>query len=152
MESEMSYYPDLSPYTYSDKEVGTSTVNIGWLDGAHEYVQGAVPDLFVERLWVFCREHIFRMRGYHICELCLRLPSREYPWTAQRSGEKLRLGSAEIRVISPDGVVYAAPDLIYHYIVEHHYCPPQEFVEAVLAGLLPGSPEYETLKKEKGWQ
>jgi len=49
-------------------------------------------------------------------------------------------------------VVYAAPDLIYHYVVEHHYCPPDEFIQAVLEGPLPGSLEYEALKKEKGWQ
>ena len=30
------------------------------------------------------------------------------------------------------GAIYAAPNLIYHYVAEHHYAPPQEFVDALL--------------------
>ena len=29
------------------------------------------------------------------------------------------------------GVVYAAPELIAHYVEDHGYLPPPEFVEAV---------------------
>lgn len=47
-------------------------------------------------------------------------------------GTTLLLGSAEIRVPSRLGVVYAAPDMIYHYIKDHDYVPPQEFIDAVL--------------------
>jgi hypothetical protein len=41
------------------------------------------------------------------------------------------LGSAEIRVPGKDGKVYAAPNLIYHYIKDCGYLPPQEFIDAV---------------------
>jgi hypothetical protein len=146
----MAYYPDLSPYTYYHRGVGPSIVNVGWLAGKHEYPQGAVPDLFIERVWVFCRQPMFQTRGFHVCELCTMSPLEE-PW-ARRGEEILHLGSAEIRVFRENGIVYAAPNLIYHYVVEHHYCPPEEFIQAVLEGPLPGSPEYEALKKEKGWQ
>jgi hypothetical protein len=42
------------------------------------------------------------------------------------------LGTAEIRVASDDGICFAAPTLIYHYVAEHGYRPPEQFVEAVL--------------------
>ena len=31
------------------------------------------------------------------------------------------------------GRVYAAPTLIWHYVTEHGYRPPDEFIDAVLA-------------------
>jgi len=61
----------------------------------------------------------------------------------------LKLGSAEIRVVGQDGTVYAAPDLIYHYVVVHDYRPPEEFIQAVMETPLPGTQEHEILKKEK---
>ena len=42
------------------------------------------------------------------------------------------LGSAEIRVLGGGGKVYAAPNLIYHYVAKHKYRPPEEFIEAVM--------------------
>ena len=47
-----------------------------------------------------------------------------------------------MRVFGPAGATYAAPNLIYHYVVDHQYLPPDAFVRAVLDGPLPGSPEY----------
>jgi len=41
------------------------------------------------------------------------------------------MGAGEIRVRGADGVWYVAPRLVIHYVVEHHYCPPQGFLEAV---------------------
>ncbi len=38
-----------------------------------------------------------------------------------------------------------APTLIYHYVVDHQYCPPEEFIEAVLTGPVPGSPQHISL-------
>jgi hypothetical protein len=40
------------------------------------------------------------------------------------------LGSAEIRVQGADGTLYAAPNLVIHYMTAHHYCPPEEFCRA----------------------
>ncbi len=41
--------------------------------------------------------------------------------------------SAEIRVLGKNGKSYAAPNLIYHYIKDCGYFPPQEFIDAVKA-------------------
>jgi hypothetical protein len=65
--------------------------------------------------------------GYHQCPFCPAYPARE-----RINGELASLGSAEIRVHGPTAE-YAAPNLIYHYVIAHEYLPPDEFIEAVLA-------------------
>jgi len=60
------------------------------------------------------------------------------------------LGSAEIRVISGQGQLYAAPNLIYHYVVSHNYSPPPEFVLAVLEGPCPPEEGYYHLLTKMG--
>jgi len=41
------------------------------------------------------------------------------------------MGDAEIAVTDRDRIRYAAPQLIFHYIVHHEHQPPSGFVEAV---------------------
>jgi hypothetical protein len=55
---------------------------------------------------------------------------------------RLLLGSAEIRVFSNEGRIYAAPNLLFHYVCEHHYRPPKEFVQALRTGPRPPSQAY----------
>ena len=52
------------------------------------------------------------------------------------------LGSAEIRVFADGGAIYAAPDLIYHYMVVHRYKPPDQFISSLRNGPHPFSKEY----------
>lgn len=156
----MSYFPDLSPYQYGGSSVQENVVNIGWLDGAHAYPKGDVPERFVEKLWAFCRVAVDRSRGLHPCDFCdvgpyippkpgtgiQCLMRRQANWVVVQRGEDiLILGSSEIRVFGRDGTIYAAPNLIYHYIVEHQYRPPDVFIQAVLEGPQPGSDEYQAL-------
>lgn len=44
------------------------------------------------------------------------------------------LGDAEVWVDGGDQVWFAAPSLVYHYVVTHKYQPPKEFVRAILEG------------------
>ncbi len=60
----------------------------------------------------------------------------------EKNGETLLLGTAEIRVFSEQGEIFAAPTLIYHYVAVHHYLPPEAFVNAVLQGPRPQSQRY----------
>ena len=144
----MSYYPDLSPHQYHMQALDPSLVSIGWLDGIHPYSTGLVNDAFLERLWPYCRCFIREFRGVHTCELC---SEPGFGVTIRRGDEELLLGSAEIRVPGQGGLVYAAPNFIYHYIVAHHYLPPQAFIDAVMDGLSPDSDEYQVLKKQWDW-
>jgi hypothetical protein len=36
-----------------------------------------------------------------------------------------------VRAIGADATAYAAPTLIHHYVVEHGYQPPEEFIAAI---------------------
>ena len=136
----MSYFPDLSDYTYSHVRA-SDTKNVGWLDSQYEFAKGSVSDAVKETLWRFCTVSVEQTRGIHPCSLCADVELARYP-VADRNGERLLLGSAEIRVFGADTLVYAAPTLIYHYVVEHSYLPPVPFIEALQAGPAPPSAEY----------
>ena len=139
----MSFFSDLSAYTYKQSGTHDGTVNIGWLDVSEPYTQGSVPSEFVERLWWFCRSRVVQTRGCHICNLCPR--RRVGPLKVTRGEDVLTLGSAEIRVFGFSKRIYAAPNLLFHYVTEHNYRPPDEFIDAVLHGPVPGSEEYQSL-------
>jgi len=47
-------------------------------------------------------------------------------------GSDVPLGHAEIWVEREDGTQIAAPNLVYHYVTEHQYRPPDYFIDAVL--------------------
>lgn len=123
------YFPDLSPYAYERPPAAGGPLNIGWLDAEHPFPRGTIPNGVLAKLEAQAiAEPMNQMRGFHYCELCDR---EEIAITA---GSRQRLlGSAEIWVRGAHGVVYAAPDLIIHYIREHEYLPPREFLDAVLA-------------------
>ena len=114
----MAYYPDFSPYEYGLENADPFVLNVGWLSKGHEFPQGTVPDIFIERPWAFCREPMRQSKGFHECELCTK--PHEFGIAVHWNEEELRLGSAEIRVLGKDDVMYAAPNLVYHYVVEHH--------------------------------
>lgn len=110
----MTYFADLAPYSYSYDRRGQ--LSVGWLDESHPFPAGDVSPLFLDKLKTLCKEKIVRQtKGMHFCETC-----------------KKQSGSAEIEVIGENGVIYAAPTLIFHYVKDHHYLPPEEFIQAVL--------------------
>src|SRR5262245_29876286 len=85
------YFPDISPYSYLYRD--NNAFNIGWLDNTHSYLQGDVPEQFIERLYAFLKIRLNdNILGGHLCELC-----SEQTW------------SGEIRVFGQDKIVYAAP-------------------------------------------
>jgi hypothetical protein len=99
-----------------------------------------VPKVFLEKLWPYCKMRLVQMRGYHVCEFC-DLPVGTFI-TCQFQGEEIKLGSAEIRVFGSNGRIFASPDLIFHYVRDHHYLPPESFIQAVLAEPGPDSQDY----------
>ncbi|HWG42388.1 MAG TPA: hypothetical protein VN688_06335 [Gemmataceae bacterium] len=115
----VSFFEDLTPYTYfHPEEERAGTVNIGWLDRRHPFRTGLTSAVFRAKLHQLCQRRVKRTRGCHRCYFC--------------KGRDKPLGSAEMRVLG-DGRVYAAPELVYHYVVAHAYKPPEEFIAAILA-------------------
>ena len=121
------YYEDLTTYEYGAKE---DSLNIGWLDKDHLFHKGDVPYAFIEKLWKCLRYPVRICRGFHVCNLC-KNPERGVP-IAEFKGKRREVGYYEIRVWGKAGSVYAAPSLIFHYILQHGYKPPQEFIDAVM--------------------
>lgn len=129
----MTYFADGSMYSYEDTGEAGPPVNVGWLSSRHPYQTGAVPEDLVEVLAHRCRMGVFRMRGLHYCEFCGFDEGPGFPpSTSSRDGDgEFVVGGAEIRVTGPSGVVFASPDMIIHYVTDHGYKPPEEFLEAL---------------------
>ena len=105
----MSYFPDLTPHTYTSTD-GRNVLNVGWLDEAHPFPQGATSADFHEALRLLCEKPIHLHRGYQACQFCPR---------EVRRNQGPDIGNGQIRIMASDGAWYAAPTMIYHYVVEH---------------------------------
>jgi|ERR1700737_1747052 len=145
-EKTMTYYKDLSEYSYHGSAFYCpGTKNVGWLGLGHEFEQLEPTDEILNKIWDFCKISVAQMRGIHECEFC-----HDNSYYAERNGERLLLGTSEIRVLSRDGAIYAAPTLIYHYMKSHNYKPPDEFIRALKEGPTPSSQEYFDRLRELG--
>lgn len=140
----MSYYEDLTPYNYHHHS--KRELNVGWLEKEQEFQIGDVPEGFIERLKTISEHRVFQTRGFQLCHFCKE----------QIVDNKIKCAtsSCEIRVVGKDGFVYASPQMIVHYIEEHKYLPPQQFIDAVMNGPLPGSAEYDEVIKRlpESWE
>lgn len=131
----MTSYPDLSPYEYDHHDTVPS-YNVGWLEVGMPFPTGPTRVDFHHKLAEHCQGQFFvnLYKGAHSCQFC------------ELSGNsEATTGNGEIRVIGRD-IIYAAPALIAHYVIEHDYKPPDEFVEAVTVGPGPDSAEHRILR------
>jgi hypothetical protein len=146
----MAYFDDLSRYAYHGAAFyRPDTKNIGWLDPRHEFPKATPTGEVLDLIWEYCKISVAQMRGEHECEFCTSEIRRDIN-LARRNGQKLLLGSSEIRVFGKGETIYAAPTLIYHYVSIHHYKPPNEFVMGLRDGPRPPSREYFRRLQEKG--
>lgn len=114
---------------YRDGTLTELGIMIGWLDNIHSFRTEAVDSHFLRKLLKLYGHRANQTRGFHVCPFC---PRFEIGIPLELDDRQIKLGSAEIHVKASDGRVFAAPDLIYHYIVAHGYGPPGEFIQAVL--------------------
>ena len=132
------YREDLTPCPEVAPKQGPVTLNVGWLDAEHPFATGVLPASLLDALFSICEQRRTEVtRGYHPCPFCIQ-PS--YGGVlVERFGRRLLLGGAEIRLPLPGGPVFAAPDLVLHYVADHGYLPPPQFVAALqYAGGGPG--------------
>src|SRR5580704_9358902 len=135
----MAHYEDFTEYCYGQAAYHVpGTVNIGWLGASLDFEQMEPDESLLDLVWDYCKISVAQYRGIHQCEYCG--PHRSD--VAERHGEMRLLGSAEIRVFSEAGAIYAAPDLIYHYMAVHRYKPPDQFISSARFGSHPFSRAY----------
>lgn len=138
----MLSYPDLTPYPSEiDAMLGLQPLAVGWLSRRQTFPVGAPDPDFVKKLAGFCRPEVraFPFRPPLRCAL-----ENHQVEPFEIDGRTVELGRSEIRVLGDDDI-FAAPDLILHYVTAHQYRPPAEFVTAVLRGPSPNSPEFRAL-------
>jgi hypothetical protein len=144
LDSTVTNFADDSPYAYGHVS-HTGAVHVGWLDNVHPYPKGAVDARLIEKMKLLASKPVELYRGVHVCELCVEPPDLVKTilpnlmvidpncswarWVVQRSS------NGEIRV-SREGIIFAAPVLIVHYIEAHNYLPPAKFLKAVEAALI----------------
>jgi hypothetical protein len=129
----MAYFSDLSPYDYGHGSP-PGVVHVGWLDNIHPHRKGIVASHLIEKMKKLATSPVECCRGFHVCELCAE-PNIVKTSTGIVTGQykewlKPRSSNGEIRV-SSGKITYAAPVLITHYIEEHGYLPPEEFLNAI---------------------
>lgn len=128
----MSYYVDMSPYEYGSR-TQPGVVHVGWLDGEHPYSRGVVPSELLDKMMELAKAPVELYRGFHACEICEWPPEEgAVDDHAFLKWSESRRSNGEIRVTA-NGVTYAAPILITHYIEQHSYLPPEAFLKAVEA-------------------
>jgi len=156
------YYPDLSYYRDIGNG-GIANIypefrNVGWLWRGQSYTKGHVSSHLIQKIkeilfldlknsedkrnGIFDRDraiciHSMYVRGRpHHCQFCDKGEIRVKPTNLEYytgSCEKI-LGNNEVSIPALEKrEFYVFPTMIYHYIVEHDYQPPQEFLEALNA-------------------
>jgi hypothetical protein len=129
----MSFFPDLG--CESLVVAGDHVRAIGWLHPDHPYTKGEVPAEFLSLLKEFTARssvsaetlYFGAFGGFHTCEFC---------------GRAHGIGNFGV----PRGdLLFVAPEMVVHYIEEHGYSPPAEFIEAVLRSPLPDTEEYQII-------
>src|SRR5262245_31665094 len=115
----MTYFADLTPYVYGLLEPEPGVLNIGWLDGAYPFCRGPTSSEFGEALCRLVERPILLHRGFHVCDFCPHDGREIYP----------SRGNGQIRVLGRNGIWYAAPTMVHHYVATHEYQPPPEFVD-----------------------
>ena len=129
----MSFFPDMGCETMVAG--GQHIRAIGWLHPDHSHTEGVVPQDFLARLKAFAARsgdsaealYFGAFGGFHTCEFCGRAH-----------------GIGNFGVPSGD-LLFVAPEMVVHYVEQHGYCPPPEFVAAVLRSPLPDTEEYQVI-------
>ena len=125
----------------ADMKVFNGRIAVGWLHPQHSYTRGTAPSDFVTRLALFSSnwgKSIEALNwgvamGFHECEFCTK------PLASRKFGSDVASGTFGVPAAER---IYYCPEMIWHYVAEHEYLPPAEFVAAVMACPLPGTAEY----------
>ncbi|OGO38169.1 MAG: hypothetical protein A2147_08050 [Chloroflexi bacterium RBG_16_57_8] len=143
-----------SPYEFAVKifnvgevylPAGLQLFAVGWIEEAG-FTTGAVPEECIEALVAAYPAKIIPdgTRGLHTCTLCkVELP--KVGW----KGKTVDVKGYGHYLVRHENSVYMAPALLLHYILDHHYRPPQVFIDAVIKGEFLTTDDLEIKRSDK---
>ncbi len=109
--------------------------NIGWLGKGAPFSQGNVDEFFINKLIaIYRRERVNITRSIYPCPFCFQSYDSilDYDGILLEDQKNEILGISEIWLPNKQNTkVFVSPDLIIHYIRDHGYLPPQEYIDAV---------------------
>ena len=119
---------------------GSTLLAVGWLGNSVKSKGSVAEDVVDALLEAYETKAVFSdgTAGWHDCELC---PGPEAWYSDGKVGPVIRWRGRQVRLyghghhlLRQGTTIYMAPALILHYILDHGYCPPEEFQEAATSG------------------
>lgn len=156
--ADLTYYRDGGADSEDAINIYPKVINVGWLDKGMPYVKGSISDDLVRKLkdvtfldlrvaderkrGVFDKKaavlvHLMHVRGApHPCPFCSQengvISLKPDGQEVYKGDREMVLGKNEICIPSVrKGYFFSFPTMLYHYVVEHGYLPPAEFLESV---------------------
>lgn len=123
---------DLCQYNAAGTVPLEGAVSVGWIDREHPFRHGRAPTTFVDKLLAVMGArsplivHASKIRGIEPCPIC-----GESVFPSVDPDRNRLVGSSTIWIPKEGGGYFVSPSLIPHYIVDHEYAPPAEFIDAV---------------------
>ena len=134
------YFKDHTYYNYYVNKPLEMIINIGWLSYEHFYEMGETEPEFIEKLTeIIINDYFYdykfnRIRCNSSCKLCKESILQPYVDKKRNALMDMPLGFCELLIPSQvNNQYYASPGLILHYIRDHYYKPPQEYIDSVMA-------------------
>ena len=136
------YFEDLDEYRgcHDEEMFGLAPLGVGFLHRKQQFETGSPPKRFLLKLATYLLTPVCQRAKAMPCPLCGKRVTTEI------DGQVVELGIGEIRIMGDENI-YAAPDLILHFIVEHGYRPPKAFIDAVTKAVSVDSAEHQALIK-----
>ena len=127
---------DLTPYSFRRDGVPLDgALNIGWLGNERDFNTGKMDSALRKKLDLAIKGSSLASfttepeRGYHYCYLCPRQFQAPF-FTAD--GKEFECGNATLWIPAVDcDRYYVSPTTIVHFIDDHDYLPPKEYLDAL---------------------
>ena len=101
---------------------------VGWLATGTEFEKGSVPLKLIEMLKELAFMPNLATLGIHPCDFCDNDP--DFVALIDEKGWRHSLGSS-VSYVADGKKAFVVPNLIYHYVKDHDYLPPQEFIDTL---------------------
>ncbi|MBB5020579.1 hypothetical protein HNQ59_003900 [Chitinivorax tropicus] len=155
---DLTFYRDDGSDTAGFVNVYPKVLNVGWLDRNYPYTKGDIPQKIIQKLkeltfldmknsedkkhGIFEKNkaviiHLMHMRGApYKCSLCGgevgEITINPGGLDVYQGTQQMLLGRSEMCIPDSGGdLFYSFPTMLYHYVVDHQYCPPADFLKAV---------------------